>query len=56
MERTRDNNNNKIKGYNLSNIQKSCPKESPVNPIKYSWHSKSQASLNRELFSLPGEF
>ena len=36
MERTRDNNNNnKIKGYNLSNIQKSCPKES--RPL----HSKS---------------
>ena len=37
MERTRDNNNNKIKGYNLSNIQKSCPKESrPLhsNPYK----------------------
>ena len=28
MGRTRDNNNNEIKCFNLSNILKSCPKES----------------------------
>ena len=35
MEHIHDNNNNKIKGYNLSNTQKPCPKESR------SSHSKS---------------
>ena len=61
MESTGDNNNNnnKIKGENLSKIQKSCPKESrqlPCKSQKYNWHSNSTAPSNRKLIRLAGEY